>query len=73
MSKLQSKTHVCIVHRTWTKTYAKDPEEVHADRIKKVIAQGAEMGMVYTEAQAKTALEKNAWDEIAAINSLLGA
>lgn len=52
--------------KDWTKNYAKDPSIIHAEKISKLM----EMG--FTEEIAKAALEKNAWDEIAAANSLLG-
>lgn len=52
--------------RTWTKEYARDPTLVHADKLKKL------QDMGFTEEMAKAALEKNGWDEDAAVNSLLG-
>ena len=52
--------------KTWTKNYAKDPLVVHAEKIKKLVDMG------FPEAKSKEALEKNGWDEDAAINSMFG-
>ena len=52
--------------REWTKKFAKDPEQVHNDKVKKL----TEMG--FPEATARAALEKNGWDEDAAVNGLFG-
>ena len=52
--------------KDWTKKFAKDPAVVHAEKLKKLM----EMG--FSEEVAKGALEKQGWDEDAAVNSLIG-
>ena len=41
----------------WTRNYAKDPEEVYAEKIRRL----GEMG--FDEAAARSALEQAGWDE----------
>eukprot|EP01022_Parablepharisma_sp_SALTPOND_P033815 TRINITY_DN89713_c1_g1_i1.p1 TRINITY_DN89713_c1_g1~~TRINITY_DN89713_c1_g1_i1.p1 ORF type:complete len:262 (+),score=0.97 TRINITY_DN89713_c1_g1_i1:112-786(+) len=52
--------------KEWTKKYAKDPSEIHAEKVKKLMEIG------FPEEIAKAALEKHGWDEDAAVNSLIG-
>lgn len=52
--------------RSWTKTYAKDIAVLHKEKVISLMAMG------FTEAQSTEALEKNGWNEEAAINSLVG-
>ena len=58
-----------IIHakniRTWTQTFAKDPDELCKGKVKKLVDMG------FPEAKAKEALAKNGFNEEAAINALL--
>jgi ubiquitin-conjugating enzyme (huntingtin interacting protein 2) len=53
--------------REWTKKYAKDPAIVHKEKIDRLI----EMG--FPEKVARETLEKFAWSEADAVNSLLNS
>eukprot|EP00826_Nyctotherus_ovalis_P017797 TRINITY_DN1525_c0_g1_i23.p2 TRINITY_DN1525_c0_g1~~TRINITY_DN1525_c0_g1_i23.p2 ORF type:complete len:149 (-),score=59.75 TRINITY_DN1525_c0_g1_i23:165-611(-) len=52
--------------KEWAKNFAKDPAVVHAEKIKRL----TEMG--FPEETARATLEKFAWSEEDAINSLIG-
>ena len=62
---LENKTQYDSTAREWVKQYA-NIEALEASIIQKL----TEMG--FTDAQAREALVKVSWDEVAAINSLLG-
>ena len=63
----QYKENIALFNKTakeWTMTHA-NPDSVEKSKISKLM----EMG--FDEAVSRAALEKNGWDENAAINSLL--
>jgi len=53
--------------REWTRVHARDISEVRAESVRKLMEMGFE------EAAVRTALENTAWDEQAALNTLLSA
>lgn len=53
--------------REWTRVHARDLGEVRAESVRKLMEMGFE------EAAVRTALENTAWDEQAALNTLLSA
>jgi ubiquitin-conjugating enzyme (huntingtin interacting protein 2) len=53
--------------REWTRIHARDIAEVHGESVRKLIEMGFE------ETAVRSALENSAWDEQAALNTLLSA
>jgi ubiquitin-conjugating enzyme (huntingtin interacting protein 2) len=53
--------------KLWTKTYAKDPEEINKEKVQKLM----EMG--FPEDKVRDALTKAGWNEETAIASLIGS